>query len=107
MFPCRLWKKEYEEMKTRQEDIKQAIRLAVRKIRSTDIAEETADELLRRLKMITSTVEFVVRDIKTNELCVAIIATFKEIDAERNALKPIAELCVRKLEKGLKKEVSN
>ena len=70
----------YPEMKSRHDEIKQAVRLGVRKIRSTDIEGDLATMLIKRFQIIKGAVEFVVRDITPEELSVAIIETFNEID---------------------------
>jgi hypothetical protein len=80
-------------MRSRQDEIKLAVRHAVRKICSSEIEGDLATVILKRLQMIKYTVEFVVRDIKASELRTAIVETFKEIDSERNALEPIARFC--------------
>jgi hypothetical protein len=78
-------------MKSREEEVKLAIRFALRKLHSTDAGEP--DDVLLRFRVITSTVEFLVGAMKPQELTVAIVETFKEIEAERNALEPIARFC--------------
>jgi hypothetical protein len=85
-------------MKTRQDDIKQAVRLGARKIRTADIRGDLATVLLERFQIIKSAVEFVARDVTPEELSVAIIETFNEIDFERSALEPLARFCEGKLE---------
>jgi hypothetical protein len=85
-------------MKTRQDDIKQAVRLGARKLRTADIQGDVATVLLERFQIIKSAVEFVTRDITPDELSVAIVETFNEIDHERNALEPLARFCEGKME---------
>ena len=80
-------------MKTRHDEIKQAVRLGLRQIRAADIEGELATVLAERLKIIKSAVLFVVRDVTPDELSVAIIETFNEIDFDRIALEPIARFC--------------
>ena len=80
-------------MKSREDEIKLAVRHALRKVCSTEIDGDLATVILKRLQLIKYTVEFAVRDIKPRELRTAIVETFKEIDSERNALEPIARFC--------------
>jgi hypothetical protein len=80
-------------MRSRQDEIKLAVRHAARKICSTEIEGDFDAVMVKRLQIIKSTVEFVVSDINEGELRTAIVETFKEIDSERNALEPIAQFC--------------
>jgi hypothetical protein len=93
-------------MKTRHEEIKQAVRLGVRKIRESHIEGDLATVLAQRMRIISSLVEFVVSDVTETSLSVAIIETFNEIDTERNARERIAQFCeerlVREGEEGIK-----
>jgi hypothetical protein len=86
-------------MKTREDEIRQAVRLGVRKVRMADIQGDLAMVLAQRMRIISSFVEFVVSDVTQDELSVAIIEIFKEIDTERNALEPIARFCEDRLAK--------
>jgi hypothetical protein len=84
-------------MKSRQYEIKQAVRLGVRKIGRAEIEGDFVGVMVKRLRIITSAVEFVVRDVSATELSEAIVDTFKEIDFERDALEPIARFCEQSL----------
>ena len=80
-------------MRSRQDEIKLAVRHAARKICSTPIEGDFDAVMVKRLQIIKSTVEFVVSRLNEGELRTAIVETFKEIDSECNALEPIARFC--------------
>ena len=84
-------------MKSRHDEIKQAVRLGVRKIRSADIEGDLASVLAERLQIIKSAVQSVVKDVTTDEFGVAIIETFNEINSECEALEPIARFFEERL----------
>jgi hypothetical protein len=84
-------------VRSRQKEIKQAVRLGVRKFRATEVQGDVATVLIERLQIIKAAAEFVVRDVTPEELSAAIIETFGEIDAEWKALEPIARFCADRL----------
>jgi hypothetical protein len=86
-------------MRSREDEIKQAVRFAVRKISRADIDGDLTEVMVKRLQMIKETVEFVVKDLSATELRTAIVETFEEIESERNSLEPIARFCEQSLER--------
>ena len=83
--------------RSRQDEIKLAVRFAVRKMGG--IQGDLATVVVKRLQEIKHAVEFAVRDVDANEFRTAIVETFREIDSERNALEPIARFCEQSMEK--------
>jgi hypothetical protein len=88
-------------MRRRQDEIKAAVRIGVRKIGYAQIEGDLAAVMVKRLQTIRLAVEFAVKDVNAHEFSAAVVETFNEIDSERNALEPIARFCEESLEKAI------